>query len=95
MAKVKIVKSLTDKKSLIGRKKYPEANEKANQAEKKAYPKGYEELKKKERGLKKHELMGKIEKSGKVEVEKKFKSYAKEILAHEKVEKKVFKGKNK
>src|ERR1700676_4077409 len=65
---------------------YKSAHEEADKLEKKRFPKGYEKLKKDEKHLGKHELMGKKTKSGKIEVEKKFKRYGKEIEYHEKKE---------
>jgi hypothetical protein len=72
-------------------KYYRSAHEEADKAEKKKFPKGYQVLKKDEHHLGKHELMGKNTKSGKIEVEKKFKSHAKEIEYHEKMEHKNLK----
>lgn len=89
--KPKLVKKLNDKGYPTHSKNYREAHEEADEAEKKKYPKGYSKLKKMEKGLNKHELMGKNEKSGKVEVEKKFKKYSKEIAYHEDKEHKALK----
>lgn len=70
---------------------YKSAHEEASKSEKKKFPKGYDELKKAERHLGKHELMGKNLRSGKIEVEKKFKKYGKEIAYHEQQEHKNIK----
>lgn len=86
MTRTKIVKKLSDKGFPIHSNEYQSAHKKANVAEKKKFPKGYSKLKKVEKSLDKHELMGKNTKSGKIEVEKKFKPYSKEIAYHEKIE---------
>lgn len=70
---------------------YKSAHEEASKAEKKKFPKGYATLKKDERHLGKHELMGKNTNTGKIEVEKKFKKHAKEIEYHERMEHKNLK----
>jgi len=72
-------------------KNYHEAHAEADKAEKKKFPKGYQHLKKLEKTLKKHELMGTNKRNGKIEVEKRFKKYASEIGYHEKVESKALK----
>lgn len=86
MAKVKMVKSLTDKGYPYHSKNYREAHDEALKSEKKKFPKGYEVLKTKEKKLNKNELMGTNKRSGKIEVESKFKKYKKEISYHEKKE---------
>jgi hypothetical protein len=70
---------------------YREAHEEADISEKKKFPNGYKKLKKMEHGLDKHELMGKNTKKGKIEVERKFKKYSKEISYHEREEHKNLK----
>lgn len=65
---------------------YPTAHEEADKAEKRKFPAGYAKLKKAVRGLPKHELMGKNTRAGKIEVEARFKSHAKEIAYHERTE---------
>ena len=85
--KIIIKNKLSDKNSLIKKKGYSKANSEADIIEKKKYPKGYKQLKKDESKLGKHEIMGKI-KGKNIEVEKKFKPYAKEIALHDEVEKK-------
>lgn len=86
MPKVKLVKKLTDKGYPYHAKNYREAHEEADVAEKKKFPKGYKVLKKDEKKLGKTELMGTNKKSGKIEVEKKFKKEKKEIGFHEETE---------
>lgn len=86
MPKVKIVKKLTDKGFPTHSKYYETAHRYASKVEKKDFPKGYEKLKKKEHGLKKHELMAKSTKSGTVEIEQKFKKDKRELTKHERVE---------
>jgi hypothetical protein len=81
--KLKIVSKLSDHGYPYHAKGYKTAHKEASASEKKRFPKGYEELKKKERSLDKHELMGKNTKSGKIEIEDKFKKYAKELSYHE------------
>jgi hypothetical protein len=74
--------------------KYEKAHIKADKAEKKKYPKGYEELKKLDNTLSKHELAGKNTKSGKIEVSKKVPSpLREEVRFHEKVENKILRKK--
>lgn len=70
---------------------YKSSHEEASKAEKKKYPKGYEILKKEERHLGKHELMGTNKRSGKIEIERKYKNHAKEIEYHESQESKNIK----
>lgn len=70
-------------------KKYPSAHEAADKEEKKKYPKGYEEMKKVDRALPKHELAGKNTKAGKLEVSKKVPPNRRaEVAYHEHVESK-------
>lgn len=89
--KAKLVKKLTDKGYPLADKHYVEAHEEADKKEKRKFPKGYQKLKKAEKKLGKHELMGKNTKSGKIEVERKFKKNAKEIAYHERQEHKNLK----
>ena len=89
--KSKFIAKISDKGYPTHSKYYPTSHEEASKAEKKKFPKGYQELKKKERHLGKDELMGTNKRSGKVEVEKKFKKYAKEIEYHEHEESKNIK----
>ena len=83
MTKIKLVKNISSKGYPYHDKNYREAHEEADVAEKKKFPKGYSALKKKEKSLGKTELMGTNKKSGKIEVEKKFKKNAMEIAFHE------------
>jgi hypothetical protein len=83
MTKPIIVKKLSDHGYPYHSKHYLVAHEEADVVEKKKFPKGYEHLKHAEKHLGKHELMGTNKKSGKIEVEKKFKKYSKEIGYHE------------
>ncbi len=78
-----IVNKLSDHGYPYHSKYYRTAHSEADKAEKKKFPKGYEVLKKDEKHLGKHELMGTNKRSGKIEVEKKFKKYSKEIAYHE------------
>ena len=91
--KTKIVKKLSDKDSLIGKPGYSKANSEADVAEKRRYPKGYAKLKKAEKSMGKHEVMGKLTGKGRdtVAVEKRFTPEAKEIAYHDAVERKVLK----
>lgn len=90
--KIILKNKLTDKNSLVHKKGYSKANSDADIIEKKKYPKGYKTLKKAEHKLHKHEVMGKV--SGKnIDVEKKFKSEAKEIALHDTIEKKKLRQK--
>lgn len=66
---------------------YEKAHAKANKAEKKAFPKGYEKMKKVDAKLGKHELAGKNTKTGKIKVSEKVpKKLRAEVALHEKVE---------
>lgn len=90
----KLVKELNDKGFPTHSPKYASAHEKANKVEKKAYPKGYKEMQKVDRKLSKHELAGKNERSGKIEVSKKVPKHLREEVAlHEKVENKAIRKK--
>lgn len=84
----KVTSKLTDKGFPTHPKKsYQKSHEAANRAEKKKYPKGYEEMKKIDSRLGKHELVGKNTKSGKIEVSKKVPAKLRsEVAYHEKVE---------
>ena len=63
---------------------YQFAHQKAEKLEKAKFPKGYEQLKKLDAKLPKHELIGKNLKSGKIEVSKKVpKKLRKEVAFHE------------
>lgn len=86
--KIILKNKLTDKNSLVQKKGYSKANSMADEIEKKKYPKGYEKLKKEERSLSRHEVMGKV-KGKNIEVEKKFKKNKKEIALHDEIEKKL------
>lgn len=87
----KFVDKLSDHGFPCSSRHYKTAHEEASKSEKKKFPKGYAELKKDERHLGKHELMGTNKKSGKIEVEKKFKKYDREISYHESQESKNIK----
>ena len=89
-----IKNKLTDKSSLIGKRGYSKGNSAADIVERKKYPKGYKTLKKAEKTLAPNEVMGKI-KGRNIEVEKRFKSHAKEIALHDEVEKQKMRGKKK
>lgn len=90
--KTKIVKKLSDKGSLVGKHGYATANSDADTAEKRRYPKGYAKLKRAEKHLGKHEVMGKL-KGDKVLVEKRFAPEAKEIAYHDAIERKALRRK--
>lgn len=92
-----ILSKLTDRGFPTHSKRYDYAHKEANKAEKKKYPKGYEDLKQLDRGLSdKHELIGKNTKAGKIEVSKKVpKKYRDEVAYHEKVENKILRKKGK
>lgn len=90
MSKI-FVNKLSDHGYPTHSKYYKSAHEEASKKEKKKFPKGYEELKKDEHKLGKHELMGTNKRSGNIEIEKKFKKYGKEIEYHEKQESKNIK----
>jgi hypothetical protein len=94
MTKVKLVKKLVDKGFPVSSRHYATAHELADKKEKKAYPKGYEKLKKDEHQLKPKELMGRNTRSGKIEIEKKFSKYKNEIALHERIENKEIKKLN-
>jgi hypothetical protein len=83
MTKPIIVKKLSDRGYPYHSKYYKTAHSEADKSEKNKFPRGYKKLKKMEKKLDKHELMGTNKKSGKIEVEKKFKKYSKEIGYHE------------
>ncbi len=74
---------------------YANAHAAADRAEKKKFPKGYEQLKKMDISVgKKHELIGKNTKSGKIEVAKKVpKKFRPEVAYHEQVENKILRKK--
>ena len=84
--KIKYVAKLTDKGFPTHSKAYPSAHKKANAAEKKANAKMYKAENKAEHKLKKGELMAKNTKSGKIEIEKKFKRFTPTLKIHESVE---------
>jgi hypothetical protein len=86
MAKSIIVNKLSDNGYPTSSRNYKTAHSEADNAEKKKYPSGYNKLKHAEKKLGKHELMGKNTKSGKIEVEKKYKNYKEEISYHERKE---------
>lgn len=71
---------------------YKTAHAEADNAEKKKFPKGYNELKKIDKRIGKNELVGKNTRSGNILVEKKVpKKMRKEVAYHEKVENKAIK----
>lgn len=91
MKKIHILSKLSDHGYPISSKNYHEAHAEADIAEKKKYPNGYQKLKKMQKHLGKHELMGKNTKKGKIEVEGRFRNYKDEIAYHERVESKTLK----
>ena len=69
--KYKVVKELKAKGWPTATRRYAEAHEAADKAEKAKYGKSYERMKKVDASLKKGELAGKNTKSGKIEVSSK------------------------
>lgn len=88
--KVKVIKNIKEKGFPTSSKYYPTAHKAADKAEKKAYPKGYEDMKKVDKRIEsknKHAMAGKNLKSGVIEVSEKVpKSHRKEVALHEKRE---------
>jgi hypothetical protein len=83
----KTVKWAEEKGSQVNRKHYATSHEKADQAEKKAYPSGYEDLKNLVRKVPKGELLGKVSKKGTIEVSKMVPSKERrEVAYHEATE---------
>jgi len=77
------------KKFPLSSKRYSEANRIADEKEKKKYPKGYEKLKKLEKKIPKDEVLGHINKAGKVTVSKKVpKKLRSEVAEHDIMERK-------
>lgn len=89
--KAKIVKKITDKGFPYHSVNYREAHEEASTKEKKKYPKGYAILKNKMKTLGHDEMMATNKRSGKIEIEQKFKKYRSELAYHEKEESKALK----
>lgn len=89
--------SLQDKGFPTHDKRYETAHRKANQAEKKRFgEKAFKALDKIEHSLKKHELLGKNTKTGKIEVEVKVpKKLREEVAFHEEVENKILRKRKK
>lgn len=82
--KYKLVNEIKKKGFPTSSKKYPYAHRKANEDEKKKYPKGYEKMKKIDNKLKKGELAGTHLKSGEIDISKKVpKPERKETVYHE------------
>lgn len=74
--------------------KYEPAHRKADEAERKAFPSGYQKMKKIDENLPKDQLAGKNTKNGKLEVSKKVpEKFRKEVALHEKVESKALRKK--
>lgn len=91
--KFKLVDEIKKKGFPTSSKKYPYAHRKADESEKKKYPKGYKEMKKVDNKLKVRELAGKNLKSGKIEVSKKVpRKFRKEVAFHEMRENKEIKN---
>ena len=88
-----LTNKLTDKGFPTHEKNYKTAHAKANYAEKQNFgDKNFKRLGKIERSIKKHELLGKNTKSGKIEVSKKVPTkYREEVAYHEKIENKNLK----
>lgn len=83
----KIVKKIIRKPSPYKNKLVRESHVKANELEKKRYPKGYEKLKRSERKLNSNEFLGEHTSRGKVEISKKVpKPLRREVAYHERVE---------
>lgn len=83
---VKLVKKLKRAGYPTSSPLYPKAHAEADNAEKKHFPKGYQKLKRAQKSMPNNELMGKNTRSGKIEVEKKYSKFKKEIAFHEKTE---------
>lgn len=70
-------------------KDFSKANDYANREEKKKYPKGYKKLEKIDSHLHKGEILGHINKKGKITISKKVpKKQREEVAYHEKMERK-------
>jgi hypothetical protein len=89
--KIRIVKKLTDNSPSPTKSKYYKiAHSEADNAEKRKFPEIFNKLKKIDKKLEKHELIGKNFKSGKIEIESKLpKKYRKDVALHEKTERKA------
>ena len=71
------------------KRKFSEANSEADVEEKREYKSGYSKLKKIEKKLGKNEILGHINKKGKVTLSKKVpKKLRNEVVKHEKIERK-------
>lgn len=91
-SKVKVVSHLSDKGYPVHGKHYAYAHEQASGAERRANPKEYKKSIKDERKQGKHELMATHKKNGQIEIEKKYskdKKMRKDLILHEKTERKV------
>lgn len=74
----------------LNQSSFHSAHLKANQVEKRAYPKGFKVLKKIDRHIPNNELLGHSTKKGKIEVSARVpKKYRAEVALHEKVENKI------
>lgn len=93
--KYHLANKLNDKGFPTSSTKYNAAHKKANEAEKKRFPKGFKAMAKVDRSLaQKGELAGKNLKSGKIEVSKKVAPKLRsEVAFHEKVESKKLRKK--
>lgn len=91
----KLVKKLTDKGFPTHEKKYKEAHEKANKAEKRKFGvEAFRNLEAGDRKMGKHDLAGKNTKKGKIEVSRRVpKNDRREVAYHEEVENKILRKK--
>lgn len=88
--KFKVVKSIKREGYPTSQKDYSEAHSEASNAEKKKYPKGYQESKKIDKKVSKDTLIGTHSKSGKIEVSKIVPNKLRnEVAFHEKEEQKA------
>lgn len=94
--KIELVNKIT-KKNPYANKNILNAHTKANKAEKDKYPQGYQQAKKMDNKLHKHEYAGEnFVKNNTIKISKRIpKSMRKEVILHEKVELKQRKRKNK
>lgn len=93
----KVVSKLSDKGFPTHSSHYQQAHKKANKAEKEKFGvKQFKKLEKIDKSVRKHELVGKNLKNGKIEISKKVPaSLRNEVAYHEKVENKNLRSKKK
>lgn len=92
----KLVARLSDRGFPRADPRYDYAHRKADEAEKKAHPKGYQALKKIDAKLGRHELAGKNNKAGEITISRKIPvRYRTEVAEHELAENKLLRHKKK